>query len=195
MGYLSVLLADDEALTRLDMREHLTKEGHIVCAETGNGLEVLELARMTNPNIALLDIKMPGLDGIDVANQLKGMGIPTVLITAYHQTGLINRAEKVGVFGYLNKPIRQEDIIPALQIAYGRWNDMQNLSKKIESYKERIDNQKKLSIAKGIYALENGISEYEAHKEILKEAMSSRKPLLMICDQIIKKNIAKQCCK
>ena len=129
MSYLSVLLADDEVLTRLDIREHLTKEGHMVCAETGNGLAVLELAKMTNPDIALIDIKMPGMDGIEVANQLKLIGIPTVLMTAYSQPGFINRAEKVGVYGYLNKPIRQQDIVPSLHIAFGRWQEMQSLSK------------------------------------------------------------------
>jgi response regulator NasT len=190
MGYLSVLLADDEVLTRLDMREHITKEGHIVCAEAGNGLEVLELAKLTNPNIALLDIKMPGMDGIEVASQLKAMGIPTVLMTAYYQPGFINRAEKVGVYGYLNKPIKQQDIIPALQIAYGRWNDMMKLSKEVDTYKKKIENQKRIDKAKGIYAMSHGITEYEAHRALLKISMNNSRPMLYICDEIIKKHIA-----
>jgi len=190
MGYLSVLLADDEALTRLDIREHLTKEGHIVCAETGNGLAVLELAKLTNPDIALLDIKMPGLDGIEVANQLKLMGIPTVLMTAYYQPAFINRAEKVGVYGYLNKPIRQQDIIPSLHIAYGRWKEMQKLSKEIDLIKKKMEYQKKIEKAKGIYALEHGITEFEAHNAILKISMGHSKPLFHVCDDIIKKHIA-----
>ncbi|HML36210.1 MAG TPA: response regulator [Bacillota bacterium] len=190
MGYLSVLLADDEALNRLDVREHLTQEGHIVCAETGNGLEVLELAKITNPDIALLDIKMPGLDGIEAAKQLKDIGVPTVLMTAYYKPSLVNRAEKVGVYGYLNKPLKQQDIIPALQIAYGRWNDMLKLSKEVDAYKRKIENLKRLERAKGIYALSHGITEYEAHQEILKLSMSSGKPLLYVCNEIIKKHIA-----
>jgi response regulator NasT len=190
MSYLSVLLADDEALTRLDIREHLVKESHIVCAETGNGLDVPELARLTNPDIALLDIKMPGLDGIEAASQLKLMGIPTVLMTAYIQPNFINRAEKVGVFGYLNKPIRQQDIIPALHIAYGRWKEVQKLSKEIDLIKKKMEYQKKIDRAKGIYAQERGISELEAHIAILKISMGNNKPLILVCDEIIKKYLA-----
>lgn len=192
MAYLSVLLADDEVLTRIDIREYLTKEGHIVCAETGNGLEALELAKITSPNIALLDIKMPGLDGIEVSIQLKAMGIPTVLMTAYNQQGFVNRAEKVGVYGYLNKPIREIDIIPAMKIAYSRWNDMQKLSKEVDAYRTKLENQKRVEIAKGIYAKENSLSEYEAHKAILTISMNQRKALISVCDEIIKKNIANQ---
>lgn len=190
MGYLTVLLADDEVLTRLDIREHLTKEGHIVCAEAGNGMDVLELARLTNPDIALLDIKMPGLDGIEAASQLKLMGIPTVLMTAYYQPAFINRAEKVGVYGYLNKPIRQQDIIPSLHIAYGRWKEIEKLSKEIDLIKKKIECQKKIDRAKGIYAKENGISELEAHNAILRISMRNSKPLYHVCDDIIKKHIA-----
>ena len=190
MGYLSILLADDEVLTRFDIREHLMQEGHIVCAEAGNGMEVLELAKLTSPDIALLDIKMPGLDGIEVASQLKLMGIPTVLMTAYYQPNFINRAEKVGVYGYLNKPIRQQDIIPALHIAYGRWKEMEKLAKEIDLIKKKMDYQKKISRAKGIYAKEHGISELEAHNAILKISMGHNKPLFHVCDDIIKKHIA-----
>ncbi|HWQ77668.1 MAG TPA: response regulator, partial [Anaerovoracaceae bacterium] len=181
MGYLSVLIADDEVLTRLDIHEHLAKEGHIVCAETGNGLEVLELAKLTNPDIALLDIKMPGLDGIEAASQLRLMGIPTVLMTAYIQPNFINRAEKVGVYGYLNKPIRQQDIIPSLHIAYGRWKEVQKLSKEIDLIKRKMENQKKIDRAKAIYAQEHGISELEAHIAILKISMGHNKPLIAVC--------------
>ena len=190
MEYLSVLRAEDEVLTRLDMREHLMREGYIVCAEAGNGLEALELARLTNPDIALLDIKMPGLDGIEVANQLKAIGIPTVLMTAYSQPGFINRAEKVGVYGYLNKPIRQQDIIPALHIAYGRWREMQKLSEEIGLIKTKLEYQKKIERAKGIYAKEHGMTQFEAHNAILKISMTSRRPLFNVCDEIIKKHIA-----
>lgn len=190
MSYLSVLLADDEVLTRLDIREHLTKEGHMVCAETGNGLAVLELAKMTNPDIALIDIKMPGMDGIEVANQLKLIGIPTVLMTAYSQPGFINRAEKVGVYGYLNKPIRQQDIVPSLHIAFGRWQEMQSLSKEIDLIKKKFEYQKKIERAKGIYAVNHGITEFEAHNAILKISMTSSRPLFHVCDEIIKKHIA-----
>jgi AmiR/NasT family two-component response regulator len=190
MGYLSVLLADDEVLTRMDIREYLTQEGHIVCAETGNGLEAIELAKITSPNIALLDIKMPGLDGIEVAVQLKAMGIPTVLMTGYNQQGFVSRAEKVGVYGYLNKPIREQDIIPTMIIAYSRWNEMQKLSQEIDAYKRKLENQKSVEIAKGIFAKQNGISEYEAHKAILKISMNQSRPMISVCDEIIKKNIA-----
>jgi len=192
MGYLSVLLADDEELTRLDIKEHLRENGYIVCAETGNGIEVLELARMTNPDIALLDIRMPGMDGIEVAKQLRSIGIPTVLMTAYNKPGFINRAEKVGVYGYLNKPLKEQDVIPALQIAYGRWNEMLKLSKEVDLYKRKIEDFKCIDRAKSIYARERGISEYDAHGEILRISMNSGEPLVRICKEIIRKYIAQE---
>ena len=192
MAYLTVLLAEDDVLTRLDIKEFLISEGHIVCGETGNGLEALEIAKITSPNIALLDIKMPGLDGIEVSSELKGMGIPSVIMTGYYQQGFINRAEKVGVYGYLNKPIREKDIIPALKIAYSRWHEMHELSKEIESYKRKLENQKILDLAKSIFAKDNDVSEFEAHKMILNVSMNQRKPLIQLCEETIKKNIAKQ---
>lgn len=185
MSYLSILLADDEALTRLDIKEFLVKEGHIIAAETGNGLEILKLAKLTNPDIALLDIKIPGLDGIEAASQLRQIGIPTVLMTAYDQSGFINRAEKVGVFGYINKPIRQRDVLVALQIAYRSWKDMQKLAQEVDAYKAKLSDQKKLSKAKGMYAVYRGISEYDAHGEILRMAMERRVTLTSICEEII----------
>lgn len=190
MNYLSVLLADDEDLTRLDIKEHLKEKGLIVCAETWNGIDVLKLAQMTNPDIALLDIKMPGMDGIEVAKQLRDIGIPTVLMTAYHKPGFINRAEKVGVYGYLNKPLKEQDIIPALQIAYSRWNEMLKLSQEVDLYKKKIGDLKCIDRAKSIYAKERGITEYEAHGEILRISMNSSKPLVQICREIIEKYIA-----
>jgi len=191
MSYLSVLLADDEALIRFDIKEYLTSEGHMVCAETGNGLEALELAKITSPNIALLDIRMPGLDGIEVSCKLKEMGIPTVLMTGYNQKGFVNRAEKVGVYGYLIKPIREQDIIPTMKIACSRWNEMQKLSKEIETYKRKLENQKVLDLAKSIFARDHQITEFEAHKRILNISMNQRKPMINICEEIIKKNLAK----
>lgn len=191
MAYLSVLLADDDVITRMDIREYLTSQGHIVCAESGNGLEAVALAKITCPNIALLDIKMPGLDGIEVSCQLKSMGIPTVLMTAYNQQGFVNRAEKVGVYGYLNKPIREIDIIPAMKIAYSRWIDMEKLSKEVAAYKTKLENQKILDRAKCIFARQHGISEFEAHKFILNISMNKRRPVINICEEIIKKDIAK----
>lgn len=187
MSYLSILLADDEALTRLDIKEFLVKEGHIVAAETGNGLEILKLAKLTKPDIALLDIKIPGLDGIEAASQLRQIGIPSVLMTAYDQIGFLSRAEKVGVYGYINKPIRQRDVLVALQIAYRSWKEMQRLTQEVDAYKNKLLDQKKISKAKGIYASIVGISEYDAHREILKIAMDKRISITDICDEIIAK--------
>lgn len=187
MSYLSVLLADDEALTRLDIKEFLMKEGHIIAAETGNGQEILRLATLTKPDIALLDIKMPGLDGIEAASQLRKIGIPSVLMTAYDQSGFLSRAQNVGVYGYINKPIRQKDVLVALQIAYRSWKEMQRLAQELDTYKNKLQDQKKISKAKGVYARDKGISEYDAHREILKIAMDKRISIIDICEEIIDK--------
>jgi len=174
MKTLSILIAEDQALTRMDLREMLEGAGYVVCADTNNGLKAVELARQLMPDLAILDIKMPGMDGLDVASAFHAMGIPVIILTAYSQANFINRAEKVYVYSYLVKPITEKDLLPAIRITYSRWKEMQSMQTELKNMEKRLAEEKIVSRAKAILAREKGISEYEAHKELIRLAMNQR---------------------
>lgn len=186
MSELSILIADDEALIRLDIKEMLQGAGHIVCGEANNGLKAVELAKSLTPDLAILDVMMPGLDGLEVAKILHSMNIPVLLLTAYSQSKFINRAEKVSVFGYLVKPITERDLLPAIQIAYARWRELHDVRSKLETTQQELRSQKLISRAKAILATNEGISEYEAHQLLIHQAMDLRITVLKLASQIVK---------
>jgi len=185
MKALSLLIAEDESLIRLDIKEMLEAAGHRVCADTGNGEQAVQLAKRFKPDLAILDVMMPGLDGIEVARVLHTLNIPTVLLTAYSQPKYINRAEKVFVYGYLVKPVKEKEVLPALQIAYARWQEMQNVRQDLKNTENKLQNQKLLTRAKALLALQLGISEYEAHQYMTRLAMDRRMTLERLAEDII----------
>ncbi|GEM_PF-361951 len=187
MSELSILIADDEALIRLDIKEMLQGAGHVVCGEANNGLKAVELAKLLTPDLAILDVMMPGLDGLEVAKILHSMNIPVLLLTAYSQSKFINRAEKVSVYGYLVKPITERDLLPAIQIAYARWKEMQDVRSKLETTQQELQSQKLISRAKAILASCEGISEYEAHQLLIHQAMDLRITVVKLAAQIVQK--------
>ena len=187
MSELSILVADDEALIRLDIKEMLQGAGHIVCGEANNGLKAVELAKSLTPDLAILDVMMPGLDGLEVAKILHSMNIPVLLLTAYSQSKFINRAEKVSVYGYLVKPITERDLLPAIQIAYARWRELHDVRSKLETTQQELQSQKLISRAKAILATREGISEYEAHQLLIHQAMDLRITVLKLASQIVNK--------
>ena len=187
MSELSILIADDEALIRLDIKEMLQGAGHVVCGEANNGLKAVELAKLLTPDLAILDVMMPGLDGLEVAKILHSMNIPVLLLTAYSQSKFINRAEKVSVYGYLVKPITERDLLPAIQIAYARWKEMQDVRSKLETTQQELQSQKLISRAKAILACCEGISEYEAHQLLIHRAMNLRITVVNLAAQIVQK--------
>lgn len=186
MKKLSILIAEDEILTRLDLKEMLLAAGHLVCGETNNGQKAVELAKQVMPDLVILDIKMPGMDGIEVAKNMQMMNIPAILLTAYSQQNLISRAEKVSVYGYLVKPITERDLLPAVQIAYARWKEMQCMQQELKETQSKLKNQKILAHARAILAKQHGISEYEAHQLLVHEAMQQRVTLIEKAVQIVK---------
>lgn len=188
MSELSILIADDEAIIRLDIKEMLQGAGHFVCGEANNGLKAVELAKSLTPDLAILDVMMPGLDGLEVAKILHTMNIPVLLLTAYSQSKFINRAEKVSVYGYLVKPITERDLLPAIQIAYARWREMQDVRSKLETTQLELQSQKLISRAKGILATRETISEYEAHHLLIHQAMDLRITVVKRATQIIDEN-------
>ena len=185
MGQLSILIADDEALIRLDIKEMLQGAGHIVCAEANNGLKAVELAKAFAPDLAILDVMMPELDGLEVAKILHSLNIPVLLLTAYSQSKFINRAEKVSVYGYLVKPITERDLLPAIQIAYARWREMQDVRAKLENSQLELQSQKIIARARALLSKRDGISDYEAHQLLIHQAMDFRITVVKLAAQIV----------
>lgn len=185
MSELSILIADDEALIRLDIKEMLQGAGHIICGEANNGATAVELAKSLAPDLAILDVMMPGIDGLDVAKILHSMNIPVLLLTAYSQPKYINRAEKVNVYGYLVKPITERDLLPAIQIAYARWREMQDVRLKLENTQLELQSQKLIARARAILATRNGVSQAEAHQLLIHQAMNLRMTVVKLAAQIV----------
>jgi len=187
MNKISILIAEDEALIRMDLKEMLEAAGYIVCGEANNGQKAVELAEKLKPDLAILDVKMPVMNGLDAAKVMHKLNIPVILLTAYSQQNIVNRAEKVAVYGYLVKPVTERDLLPAVQIAYGRWKEVQFLQNQLEDTKGKLEGQKLISHARAILAKEYNISEYDAHKMLQKAAMDDRLSLIEKAKQIIAK--------
>jgi response regulator NasT len=187
MSSLSILIADDEALTRLDLKEMLEGAGHIVCGEANSGLKAVELAKSLAPDLAILDVMMPGLDGLETAKILHSLNIPVLLLTAYSQPKYINRAEKVSVYGYLVKPITERVLLPSVRIAYARWREMQDIRLKLENTQHELQSQKLIARARALLAAREGISDYEAHQLLIHQAMDRQITVVRLAAQIVKK--------
>ena len=185
MKSLAILVAEDEVLTRLDIRGMLERAGHVVFGECGNGRKAVELARQLLPDLALLDIMMPELDGIETAKILYGMNIPAVMLTAYSQPHIINRAENVHVCGYLVKPVSEQSLQATVRIAYARWRDMQHVRRELAETREQLEHQKLIARAKTILIGREHISEQAAHQQLIREAMSLRLPLVEMARRVI----------
>ena len=185
MERLSILIAEDEALTRMDIREMLEAAGHLVCAEASNGIKAVELAKEHAPDLAILDVKMPGLDGIETAKVMHSLGIPVILLTAYSQTGFVNRADKVHVFAYLVKPVTEKDLLPAVRIAFARWAELQAAQVALRQSREQLESQKVLAHAKALLASRWDIDLVQAHQRLIKEAMDRRISLVAMAREVV----------
>lgn len=185
MSCLSILIADDEALIRLDLKEMLQGAGHVVCGEASSGTQAIELAKSLAPDLAILDVMMPGLDGLETAMALHTMNIPVLLLTAYSQPKYIKRAEKVSVYGYLVKPITESNVLPAVQIAYARWREMQEVRTKLENTQHELQSQKLISRARAILSAREGVNGYEAHQLLIHQAMNQRMSVIKLAAKIV----------
>jgi AmiR/NasT family two-component response regulator len=182
---LSILLAEDEVLIRVDIKEMLEKAGHIVCAECGDGMRAIELAKQTAPELVILDVMMPGLDGIETAKVMHSLNIPVVMVTAYSQPNTIKRAEAVHVYGYLIKPVSEKNLLATVQIAYGRWQDMCQVHQELQATKEQLENQKLIARARAFVQDRLSLSAQEAHNRMLREAMRHQVTVAQIARRII----------
>lgn len=185
MKSLAILVAEDEVLTRLDIRGMLERAGHVVCGECDNGRKAVDLAQQLLPDLALLDIMMPKLDGIETAKILHGMNIPAVMLTAYSQPHFVNRAENVHVCGYLVKPVSEQNLQATIRIAYARWMEMQNVRLQLAEAREQLEQQKIIARAKTIIIGRSRISEQAAHQQMIREAMDLRIPLVELARRLI----------
>lgn len=181
-----VMIADDESIIRMDLREMLTNLGYLVVGEAGDGRSAVNLARELKPDVAIFDIKMPGMDGIEAARILTEEKIaPVVLLTAYSQRDLVERAKEAGVVGYITKPMRESDLTPAIEVAMARFSEFRALEKEIGDLKQALETRKLVDRAKGILMDTQGLAEAEAFRKIQKMSMNRRKPMRDVAEAII----------
>ncbi|MCS6831432.1 MAG: response regulator [bacterium] len=185
-GTLRVLIADDEPIIRMDLKNMLETLGYEVIAEAGDGVSAVEAARTLKPDVVILDIKMPGMDGIDAANVLNSEKIaPVVLLTAFSDMDLIHRAKEAGVFAYLVKPFREHDLRPAIEIAISRYKEFLALEEEVNELEDKLETRKLIERAKGILMDQYGLKEQEAFRRIQVQSMNTRKSMKEIAEAII----------
>jgi response regulator NasT len=181
-----VVIAEDEAIVRLDLKEIMEEEGYEVVGETGRGDEAVELVRAHRPDLAILDIKMPGTDGLTAAREISAERLCAVLIlTAFSQRDLIEQARNAGALAYLVKPFQKSELLPAIEMAIGRFAEMRALDEQVKSLEERLEVRQALDRAKGILMDELGWKENEAFTWIRTHAMHERLRMLDVANQII----------
>jgi len=170
----TVLVAEDESLIRMDIVETLIDFGFDVIAEAADGLEAVELAKSKKPDIIVMDIKMPNLDGISAAEQIQPLRIPIVLLTAFSQKELVERASEAGAMAYVVKPFAPNDLLPAIEIAWSRHQQLTTLEAEIQDLNERFETRKLVDRAKGLLNEKMNLTEPEAFRWIQKASMDRR---------------------
>ena len=181
-----VVIAEDEAIIRLDLKETLEEEGYEVVGETGRGDEAIELVRQHKPDIAILDIKMPGLDGLSAAREITKERTAAVLIlTAFSQRDLIEQARDAGALAYLVKPFQRSELIPAVEVALGRFQEMRALEDEVKGLEDQLETRRLVDRAKGLLMDKHALSENDAFSFIQKTAMRERQTMKVIAQQVI----------
>ena len=181
-----ILIVDDESIIRIDLREMLSNLGYLVIGEVGDGRSAVNLARELRPDLVIMDIKMPGMDGIDAAKILTEEKIaPVLLLTAYSQKELVSRARQAGVVGYLVKPFRESDLSPAIEVALARFAEFRALESEVGDLQEALETRKFVERAKGILMDTQGLPEADAFRKIQKMSMNTRKPMKEVAEAII----------
>lgn len=186
MARTRIIIADDESIIRMDLREMLTSLGYLIVGEAGDGQSAVNLARELRPNLVIMDVKMPGMDGIQAASILTKEKIaPVLLLTAFGQRELIQKAMEAGVVGYLVKPFRESDLTPAIEVALARFGEFKSLEKEVDTLKDALETRKIVDRAKGILMLRDGLTEQEAFRRIQKMSMNTRRRMRDIAEAII----------
>jgi AmiR/NasT family two-component response regulator len=181
-----VLIAEDEALIRLDLKEMLEEEGYVVVAEVGDGQAAVDQAQQLRPDLVIVDVQMPVLDGIAAAEQIAAERIaPVIVLTAFSQRELVERARDAGAMAYLVKPFSKNDLVPAIEVAVGRFQEMHALDAEVTDLKERLEARKVIEQAKGRLMAERGMTEAEAFRWIQRTAMNERTSMKALAQAIL----------
>ena len=185
-----VVIAEDEAIIRLDLKETLIEEGYLVVGDTARGDHALELVAEHEPDVVILDIKMPGLDGIETARRIAANhDAAVVILTAFSQRELVDRAIEAGALAYLVKPFQRSELIPAVEIARTRHREMRSLTDQYRTLADRLEARKTIDRAKGLLIDESGLSEAEAFRFIQQAAMSNRRSMVDVGVEIIEEGL------
>ncbi len=183
---LRILLAEDEAIIRMDLAEMLTEAGHEIVGQAADGEQAVALAKETEPDLVVMDIKMPGIDGISAAEQIGREGLaPVVMLTAFSDKNLVERARDAGVMSYVVKPFSAADVLPAIDIARARWAERKALEAEVADLGERFETRKRVDRAKGLLMTQLKLTEAEAFRWIQKAAMDRRLSMREVADAVI----------
>ena len=183
---IRVVIAEDEAIIRLDLKELLEEEGYEVVGETGRGDEALDLVRDLVPDLVILDVKMPGLDGLSAARHIAGERLAAVLVlTAFSQRDLVEQARDAGALAYLVKPFQKSDLIPAIEVALARHAELTSLERNVADLEERLESRKLIDRAKGRLMDQHGLDEHEAWRFIQTQAMNNRVKVSEIARRVV----------
>jgi two-component system, response regulator PdtaR len=183
---MKILIAEDETLIRLDLKGMLESAGLEVCAEARDGVEAVELADSESPDLAVLDVKMPRLDGIEAARRiLDERPMPIVIVSAFTERSLVRRAAEAGVYGYLAKPFREEDLLPAIATARARFDQLSAVRGQVDSLADALAARKAIERAKGLLMENQGLSEQDAFVRLRRASQTSGRPMRVIAEAII----------
>jgi response regulator NasT len=181
-----VVIAEDEALIRLDLKEMLEEDGYVVAGEASDGEAAVKLTESLRPDLVIMDIKMPGLDGISAAERITADHLaPVVILTAFSQRDLVLRARDAGAMAFLVKPFTKADLVPAIEIAVSRFQEFSALESEVSSLKDRLEVRKLLDRAKGILQSERGLTEPEAFRWIQKNSMDRRMTMRAVAEEVL----------
>ena len=182
-----VVIAEDEALIRLDLKEMLEEDGYVVVGEASDGEAAVKLTESLRPDLVIMDIKMPGLDGISAAERIAAEHLsPVVILTAFSQRDLVMRARDAGAMAFLVKPFTKADLVPAIEIAVSRFQEVAALEAEVSNLKDRLEVRKLLDRAKGLLQAERGISEAEAFRWIQKSSMDRRMTMRAVAEEVLR---------
>jgi len=181
-----VLIAEDEALIRLDLKEMLEEEGYDVVGEADDGERAVALANQLRPDLVILDVKMPRLDGIAAAEQIAGERVaPVIILTAFSQRDLVERAREAGAMAYLVKPFQKKDLLPTIEMAASRFAEIVALEQEVSGLQERLEARKIIERAKGVLMTEHNMTEPEAFRWIQRTAMDRRTTMRVVAEAIL----------
>lgn len=181
-----IVIAEDEAIIRLDLKESLEDEGYVVVGETGRGDDAVALVRSLRPDVVILDIKMPGLDGIEAAREINAERLAAVLLlTAFSQRDLIQQASEAGALAYLVKPFQRSELVPAIELALGRFRELRAVEGEAAELQERLETRKLIDRAKGKLMDEQGMTEGDAYRFLQQGAMQQRSTMREVAAAVV----------